>query len=344
MTDMVERTGAKATGCAPSAPASSLIEITDIAVALGLPLLAAVSWFLPQRAWRGFCRACVPFYGPGQAGQPSTPAVQRQIRQVLGARTPARPFAAVAGDLIEEDILSLVELLHVYRPGGWRPAIELVGGEHLAAAQAAGRGTIVWLGHFVHANLVAKMALHRAGFAVSHLSHRRHGFSGSRFGVRWLNRVQTAAEDRYLGERVLLDDERPATTMRTLRRRLEENRVVSISVRGDGGNSRAIQFFDGEVSIAAGAPKLAALSGAALLPVFPVRNAAGGFTVFVEPALDVRGDGALRRYAALLEKYVLTYPAQWLGWFHLSTTMTASRAAATAPGLRRAARPAGPAR
>ena len=120
--------------------------------------------------------------------------------------------------------------------------------------------------------------------------------------------------------------------------------MVSISVRGDGGNSRAIRFFDGEVSIAAGAPKLAALSGAALLPVFPVRNAAGGFTVFVEPALDVRGDGALRRYAALLEKYVLTYPAQWLGWFHLSTTMTASRAAATALGLRRAAKPAGPAR
>ena len=323
MMERVDRAGgdgAARTGVDTSArriPAPGLLEITDIAVVLGLPLLTAIAWFAPEPSWRHFCRLCVPFYAPAQAGQPEMPSVHRRMRALLGARALARPIETVAEALIEEDILSLIELLREYAPGGWRPAITLCGGRHLDAALARENGAVLWVGHFVHANLVAKMALHRAGYRVSHLSHPRHGFSGSRFGMRWLNRVHGAAEDRYLGERVLLDDGRPAAAMGELLRRLRNNGVVSISVRGSAKAPRATPFLDGALSIAGGAPRLALATGAALLPVFPVRTADGRFTVFVEPALDAVGgppDRVLGRYAALLECYVLAYPAQWLGW------------------------------
>lgn len=237
------------------------MEITDLAVAVGLPLLTAVSWLLPQSAWRGFCRACVPFYGPGQSGQPSTPSVYRRVEEFLGARATSNVAEAVVGEAIEEDILSLVELLRVYGPGGWNPTIDLIGGDHVASALARGRGAILWVGHFVHGDLVAKMAFDRAAMAVSHLSHPSHGFSSSRFGVSCLNRVKTAAEDRYLASRVSLDRGRPGTAMKVLRGCLRENRVVSISVRGAARNSRSVAFLDGEINIAVTRPGSPGLPG-----------------------------------------------------------------------------------
>ena len=42
---------------------------------------------------------------------------------MLGSRTTTLSAAAVVGEAIEEDILSLVELLRVYGPGGWNPTI-----------------------------------------------------------------------------------------------------------------------------------------------------------------------------------------------------------------------------
>ena len=178
-----------------------------------------------------------------------------------------------------------------------------------------GRGAILWIGHFVHGDLVAKMAFDRAGLAVNHLSHPRHGFSSSRFGMNCLNRVKTAAEDRHLASRVLLDDSRPTAAMKTLRRCLKHNGVVSISVRGADRNSQSVRCLDGEISIARGAARLARATGAALLPVFPVRNGDGGFTVHVEAPLDL--ENAEAGYAGRLEHHILAYPGQWLGWFHL---------------------------
>lgn len=316
MSDIVDRSPKDATTAPLPAPSDpGLVEITDLAIAVGLPLLTAISWLLPPSAWRGFCRVCVPFYGPGQSGQPSTPSVSQRVERIVGARAPNFSAKAVVGDVIAEDILSLIELLRVYRPGGWNPVIELAGGDHVASALAEGRGAILWVSHFVHSDLVAKMAFHRAGVAVSHLSHPRHGFSSSRFGMSCLNRIKTVAEDRHLAARVMLDDQRPATALKSLQSRLEGNGVVSISVRGGRRNSVSVPFLGGEIRLAGGASRLSRATGAALLPVFPVRNGNGGFTVEVEPALDP--DNAEADYASRLEHHVLAHPGQWLGWFHL---------------------------
>ncbi len=188
-----------------------------------------------------------------------------------------------------------------------------------------GSGAILWIGYFAYRDLVPKMAFHRAGYAVSHLSHPRHGFSKTRFAMRTLNRIPANRGDRYLRERVMMSLDGPVGAMRVLHRRLRENGVVSITVGGVARQPVMVPFMDGQIRLATGAPDLACATRAALLPVFPVRNEAGLLTVEVAPPLEVpdtstrRGssEAVLRQYAELLETQVLKYPGQWKGWFRL---------------------------
>ncbi len=298
----------------------------DFAVALGLPLVAAISWLTPERSWPAISRAFGPFYGPVLATG-GRAAIARRLQHYVAGGPLAGAMENVLRDVAVEDIRSLIGLLRDYRPGGWKPAIELAGRDHVERALGRRRGAILWVAHFAYGNLLAKMAFHRAGYAVSHLSHPRHGFSSTRFGMRCLNPVQTTVEDRYLRERVRLSPDGAGAALATLGDRLGGNGVVSISVRGDSRRPAMVPFLGGEIRIAVGAPVLAYKSAAALLPVFPLRTSENGFTVFVEPALEidpalesrVAVADALGRYARLLERYVLDYPGQWFGWFHPST-------------------------
>lgn len=57
---------------------------------------------------------------------------------------------------------------------------------------------------------------------------------------------------------------------------------------------KKVNFLDGYLYLAPGAPVLARQTQAALLPVFPLRNQAGDFTVIVEAPLEVPGDSSDR--------------------------------------------------
>ena len=77
------------------------------------------------------------------------------------------------------------------------------------------------------------------------------------------------------------------------------------------------------MKLALGAPTLAVVKNAPLLPVFTVPRADGGFDVIIEPPLPASWDGTLRErsehlarsYAALLESYVRRNPTVWRGLF-----------------------------
>jgi lauroyl/myristoyl acyltransferase len=77
--------------------------------------------------------------------------------------------------------------------------------------------------------------------------------------------------------------------------------------------------------MALGPPFLAALTGAALLPIFSVQTGPGAFAVTVTPPIDPdpaeRASGyraTLEDYAALMHSYCERYPGQWMGWRHYS--------------------------
>ena len=249
----------------------------------------------------------------------------RKVGEILGRRRVGRAPESIVKDVAGANIEATLQFLRDYRPGGWKPAIQLVGREHVEAALGRGSGAILWIGNFVFRDLIPKMAFHRAGYAVSHLSHPRHGFSATHFAMRTLNHIRTFRADRYLGERVMISLDGHVGAMRVLHRRLRANGVVSITVGRRALQPATVAFMDGRITVATGALDLARATKAALLPVFPVRNEAGLLTVAVAPALDVpqtlsrraATEAALRQYAGLLETHVLKYPDQWEGWFAL---------------------------
>ncbi|MDP6517550.1 MAG: hypothetical protein QF926_13145 [Alphaproteobacteria bacterium] len=300
-----------------------LIGPLDPVLALALPILAGLAWTVPERLWPAITASLKPFQVLDLSARPKDTA--RRIEAVLGERDIAIPPRRLLGVLARENLRAQLHLLRSLRPGGgWRPVIGLEGTERIESALDQGRGALLWVGHFVHASLVVKMALCRAGHRLHHLSRPRHGYSSSRLGIRYLNALVRAAEDRHLAERVPLADDNPVAAVRTLRHRLGDNRPVSISARDDSKHPCRVPFLSGHLVLASGAADLAHATGAPLLPVFCVRDQAG-FRVIVEAPLTV--DRALSRrqsswrvardLAAATERHVLDHPGQWLGWPHL---------------------------
>lgn len=285
--------------------------------------MTAISWIVPERYWLQLCRRLGSLAVPALTDDPK--ALLQIMHQTLGDRIPTQSPEAILTEVASEQILSRFQLLKDYHPGGWKPRIQLVGWEHIETALQKGHGVILWVGYFVFGELVAKIAFHQAGLAVHHLSRTSHGFSSTRFGARYLNPIQTIVEDRYLAERVVLSPDNPTQAMLRLAAELRHNQIVSITVHRNSKTPKKVKFLDGYLYLAPGAPVLARQTQAALLPVFPLRNETGDFTVIVEAPLEVPGDISDRKaieqitqqYAALLEPYVLKFPGQWLGWLHL---------------------------
>jgi lauroyl/myristoyl acyltransferase len=294
-----------------------LMAAKDFAVLAALPLSLAIAWTVPQALWPSIARACAPL--AGRLLTRRTQAKIERVRRLAGDRPLAADAAEVAQESIAGHVEEFMQILREYRPLGWRPAIALEGRKHVAAALESGRGAILWVSHFSFASLAAKKAFHEAGLEVSHLSHPSHGFSRSRFGMRFLNPIRAGVEERYVRERVMLSLDGPTAAIRGLHRRLRRNGVVSIQ------RPSIVPFLDGTIKLASGAADLAYATRAALLPVFAVRDADGHYRVVIGAPLEVRhelprqdaSDLALREYARRLAPYVLDHPGQWRGWLHV---------------------------
>ena len=120
----------------------------------------------------------------------------------------------------------------------------------------------------VSSNVGVKQALAEAGYPLVHLSRPGHGFSASRLGVRIVSPLMRRAETPVLAERLVIDDSGSSGPLRQLRRRLAENRVVSITVGRSAPRVATAPFLDGGLRLPAGPITLAAGARAALLPVF----------------------------------------------------------------------------
>lgn len=283
-------------------------------------MLIGLGWLVPERYWPGIARALSPLAVSGLTPDPR--ATEGLIRRTLGARQPAVSARDILRNMASEGILTFLQVLRSYRWDRWTPAVRIAHAERVTEALQAGRGVILWVAHGFHGRLGAKVAFRQAGLSVSHLSRPTHGFSSTRFGVRYLNRLQTAVEDRHLAERILLPLEGQNAALNVVVRRLRANRIVSVTaLRGEARTVEA-PFLDGRLLLAPGAPALAHMTGATVLPVFAFRGETGVVEVTVEPPIEIAADAprdeavvrAVRHYAAVLEPYVLRYPGQWLGW------------------------------
>jgi lauroyl/myristoyl acyltransferase len=205
----------------------------------------------------------------------------------------------------------------------WHPDILLNGEDYLRRALEGGHGAILWVTETAFSTLIVKMALHKCGYQACQLSRPGHGFSGSSFGVRFLNPIWTRVENRYIAERVLIVGESAADALKVLRARLAENRIVIITVGPFAHKLAEVPFFRTELQLPTGPVRLALTTGAALLPVFAFPTNSGGFEVSIEEPLhptDVPTsvENIAAAYAKRLEPFVLKHPDQWSGWFWLA--------------------------
>jgi len=290
--------------------------------ALELPVLWLAALTVPERRWKGLCyrlealKARLRFHDPS--------AVARVAASVLGPSRPtfdARAFALESAAGRSEHHL---QILRARSPGGWRPVPELEGAAHLDHALAQGRGAVLWVAHFCFNALATKKALGDAGYRVWHLSRPEHGFSKSTVGIALFNGIRVAAEIEHLAGRIIIDRDKPMAATLAAQRRLKKNEIVSITAGAwEGSRLAQVDLLGGRLELAVGAPGLARLAGAALLPVFTVRGPPdGAIRVVIEKPLSIPAEGgmdeavqeAARQFGALLEDYVRRYPAEWRDW------------------------------
>lgn len=295
-------------------------RFSDLITLAGLAALLLPAWVLPESVWAPLWRALARI--PVLTNRRAIRRTAKSIQAALGEPNRQRG-EAIARDLKAAVYELRMQDLRAWRPGGWRSKMSLEGEAHLLAALARGKGAILWVAPFVFNSGPTKLAIHERGHRVSHLSSPQHGFSETRFGVAYLNRIRCIPEDRFLTQRIVYDRSAPSTAMRRMMRALKAGEVVSIVAASTEGTEMVKgPIFGGRLSVAVGAPRLAALTGAPLLPVFTVRDPARGFRIIIEAPIALEPDrpaneicvAATIEFLRRSEPWVRQFPAQWRAW------------------------------
>ena len=237
----------------------------------------------------------------------------RNLDVAFGATVPAARRTAIARASFTHLGAIIGDATH-FRDHLRRPTDRLVvyeGVDHLKAAAAAGKGVLVFSGHFGHWEMVALLQ-HRLGvpmtMVVAPLVNRRWD--------RFITRLRSAPGNTILSKR---------RAARPILKALREGRAIAIlidqNVRGEGG--LFIDFFGRPASTTPALATLAFRSGAPIVPVFSWFRPDGRLQVSYRPPIAAVRRGAIeddvrdlmRACTALLEEEIRRRPESWL-WMH----------------------------
>ena len=210
---------------------------------------------------------------------------------------------------------------------GWNPDITLLGEEAIQQAAPGRKGALIWIAHFSFNPLVGKIALNRVGYTVSHVSRPEHGFSKSRFGIKWLNSIRCAAEAKWVRQRIVIDRKDPDGLRKKIQQALHAGEFVSITAGNWEGRAMVTgNLLGAKHTVSIGAPALAHSHSVPLLACFVTRSRDGSsFVVDMshvatphpqEEKSEFVGR-ASANYFDMLEQAVLRSPEQWRGWSSL---------------------------
>lgn len=186
-----------------------------------------------------------------------------------------------------------------------RHDLRVEGLEHLAAAQAGGRGVIVISGHFTTLEMAARLMCDHAPLAGM---YRPHDQGAMEWAVKH-------GRLRYASHMFTREELRPAL------KHLKRGGLLWFAPDQDTrrGESVFVPFFGRPAYSLTSTHQLARLSGAAVIAFAHERRADGGYTLRLSPAFtdfpgkDAAADTA--RVMAAIEAMVRQVPAQYL-WIH----------------------------
>ena len=167
-------------------PSVPLVEARDLTIAAAMLVLTPVAWLVPERFWPRLGSAAARLWAVSSNARSTTRLVESAIAGRGDLASPPEIYRSVLSGRLQQ----LLQNLREHRPGGWRPSIQVIGGEHIGKALARGNGAILWVAPCLYCDLVVKKGLYGAGFRISHLSRIDHGPADSRLGQRLLNPVR----------------------------------------------------------------------------------------------------------------------------------------------------------
>jgi Kdo2-lipid IVA lauroyltransferase/acyltransferase len=230
------------------------------------------------------------------------PALPPAFRRRLGARS-YRHFGAMACDVIATTRLDPVAFCRRLTITGW---------EHLDAAEAQGRGVVVFGGHTGNWEIAARtLGLYRAPYHIvvrpfnNALLYRYMASDRERFGIREV--VKRGAARQLF--RVLREGGRVGLAM-DQRVRAEQGGIV-------------LPFFGHPALVTPLPASLALRTGAPAVPIFAWPQPGGRYLVEVHepiaPPPGASGEAAVAeltgRFLTVLERAIRGRPEQWL-WAH----------------------------
>lgn len=145
---------------------------------------------------------------------------------------------------------------------------------------------------------------------------------------RWVERtIMQAKLTCWRHDRLEATFWRPGMYLRMLYHKLRNGEILV--VYGDGARGQRfarVEFMGHPLSLSTGPFKIAARTQAALIPAFVIRDADDRHRIILEEPLVLNDDApaSLQQgasdYAALLARYVRTYPDHWFSWARLRWT------------------------
>jgi KDO2-lipid IV(A) lauroyltransferase len=250
-------------------------------------------------------------------------AMERNLTRAFGALAPSERDRIVRGAFhtFWDETMAFVP---------WRAdatPVETIGLEHLEAALAAGKGAVLWESALFGRRNLPKQVLRRHGFRIHQVHDRLHraGFAADPNAPRDARAPAfayfEAREREFTAGIIEMAHPETLAATRKILATLARNGIVCITADVAYGH-RLLRFpLLGEPkAFPTGMVTVARTAGAALLPLFCVRERDGGYRVVIEPALpppdpsDREGGDTLRRYAAILDGYLRRHPDQYRSW------------------------------
>ncbi len=240
----------------------------------------------------------------------------RNLRLALGKRLEPREIAGIVQKSLRNFFRAFVEIGFALEASSEeiRAEILLLGREHLEAALAKGKGAIVLSAHLGNFFLV-----------------------GTRLAIEDYPTYVLVSQPQDGRLQQLLDRYRLKIGQRTIHarpRRDASRQLVQVLRRNDlalviadeyrSGDGIYVPFFGRTVLARRGPATLALRTGAAVVPIYLIRDPSGRLTLIIEPEIKLLRSGDIKldvrentlRITQWLERTVRSYPDQW-NWMNI---------------------------